>query len=52
MGFVVVQDDNVTFLFAGIWKSYEDLMDHLKTDSTIKFLKTWPTSALCSRQPK
>lgn len=39
MGFVAVQDDNVTFLFAGVWKSYEDLMNHLKSDSTIKFLK-------------
>jgi hypothetical protein len=37
--FVATQDDNVTFVFAGVWKSYRDLMDHLVSDSTIKFLK-------------
>eukprot|EP00884_Botryococcus_braunii_P022365 jgi/Botrbrau1/8812/Bobra.0335s0002.1 len=32
-------DDNVTFLFAGIWKSYADLKAHLESESTIAFLK-------------
>lgn len=34
-----LQDDNVTFLFAGVWKSYEDLKDHLESKDTLEFLK-------------
>lgn len=34
-----MQDDNVTFLFTGVWKSIEDLKEHLKSDETLDFLK-------------
>jgi quinol monooxygenase YgiN len=34
-----LQDDNVTFLFAGVWKSYADLKDHLESETTLDFLK-------------